>query len=124
MRDETAGGFSGFPKIARRDHEHPRKRAEGRQVLRGVVRRAEGSVAHATTYTDDLDIRTVVADIVAYLLETAERWKIADGIREYSVALKSQTGGEARHVLLSNADVEELARVASDEIVQDTKAEI
>jgi hypothetical protein len=66
----------------------------------------------------------VVADVVAYLLETAERREVADGVREYGVAFEGQTGSEAGHVLLRDTNIQELTREASDEVVQDAKAEI
>jgi hypothetical protein len=66
----------------------------------------------------------LVTDVIANLLETAKRWEIADGIREDGMALDRQTGGKAGHVLLRNADIQELVREMSDEVIQHTKTEI
>ena len=66
---------------------------------------AEGAVADAAADDDDLDVGVVIADVVADLLEAAQRREVRDRVGDRDVALHRDAAGDARHVLLGDADV-------------------
>src|ERR1700674_310329 len=64
--------------VARSQHDQAWQRAHHREVFEGVMRGPHSAVSEASADGNDLHIGVVIADIVADLLEAAERWKIGD----------------------------------------------
>lgn len=69
-----------------------------------------GCVGESTADGDDAHRVPVLADVVAYLLEAAQRREIRDRIGEHRLADVGEPGGHTDHVLLGDADVDELSR--------------
>ena len=88
------------------------------------MRKTHSTITHAAADADDLDVRAVIANVVADLLQAAQCRKVADGVGENRVAFHRQPGRQTGHILLRHADVEELLRKPGDKLVENGKAEI
>ena len=88
------------------------------------MRDAQVAVREAAAHGHDLHVGAVVADVVADLLETAQGREVADGVGEHDLAGKGHAGGQADHVLLRDAGVDELVGVLALELLDDGVAEV
>ncbi len=66
----------------------------------------------------------MVTNIVADLLDTAQRREIGDRIREHNPPRQGHPRRQTGHILLRNSCVEELLGIAAGEIGDHTKAQI
>src|SRR6185295_376196 len=69
-------------------------------------------------------VGTVIADVVAQLLQAAQRREVADGVDEDRLAAERDAGRDAGHVLLGNADVAVEVRKAPGDRLQHRIAKI
>src|SRR5260370_35468491 len=97
MVKKEARSFGGFPKIAWRENQHVGQRAEDGEILGGVMREPDWSVAHATADAHDLHVRAVVADVVSDLLQAAQGGEVAKGGHETRGPLQRKAGSGAGH---------------------------
>ena len=86
VRDDGARRRPRLDRVARRHHHHARQHAHDAEVLGGVVRGAQGAVGEAAADRHDLDVGLVVADVVADLLEAAQRREVGDRVGEDDLA--------------------------------------
>src|SRR5712692_951509 len=123
-RDDRPGRQPRLDGIARRDHRHVRQRPHDRHILRCVVRDAQVAVREAAPDRDHLHVGAVIADVIADLLQAAQRAEVADRVREDDLAAQRHADGEADHVLLGHAGVDELVRVLVGELLDHRVAEV
>ena len=90
-----------LPVVAWGDDGHARQRPEDREILRGVVRDAERTVAEATTDRDDVDVGVVVGGVVADLLERPQGGEVGDRIGEHDPPVEREP--VARPVMFCSA---------------------
>ena len=96
-------GGGGLQRVAGGNHLDLRQAAEDRQVLGGVMAHAQRPVGEAPAHGRDHHVGLVIADVVADLLQAAERGEVADRVGEDDAAGQGHAGGHARHVLLGHA---------------------
>jgi hypothetical protein len=89
-----------------------------------MVGHSELSVTEPATDTDYLHVGVVVASVVAELLEASQCRKVAYGVRDGDVAFECESRGHGRHVLLSDAGIQELVWKTPLEIVENAETEI
>src|SRR5260370_11236918 len=89
-----------------------------------MMRSGHGAIGKATANGNYFDVRVVIADIVAHVLEAAQRGEIGDGIGEGNLAAEGHACGHAGHVLLGDASIQELFRELFHERRDDTKSQI
>ncbi len=111
-------------RVARRDHRHAGKRAHHADVLDAVVRVALRAVGESAADGHDAHRQAMVTDVVAHLLEAAQRREVGDRVREDDLAEVREPRGDAHHVLLGHADVEVLLWQRVAEALEDREAEV
>src|SRR6186997_2689086 len=89
-----------------------------------MVGRAQFSVRHTGTCTDDYYRRFVIARIDPDLFETTRGGERRDGVNDGTQAAQSHAGGNAHHVRLSDATVEETPRCAVFEFIEKLVANV
>src|SRR6266516_1943228 len=123
-RDHRARRETRLHGVSRRDHGHVGQRAHDRNVLGCVMRHTEIAVGETASNRNDLDVRPVVADVVANLFEAAQRAEVADRVGEDDLAGKGHARREADHVLLRHARVDELVGMLVRELFDHREAEV
>ena len=98
--------------------------AHQRIVLHRVVRVAERAIRDPAADRDDRDRQAVMIDVVADLLGAAKGREVRDRISEDVIALARHARGEAGHVLLGDAGVDEAVGEALGEALDHVEAEI
>ena len=93
-------------RIGRRQDRHAGNRAQQRDVLDGVMRRAPRPRFEAGERGDELHVVAVVGAVVADLLEAAHADERRHAEHERQLAGMREAGGDADEVLLADADVE------------------
>src|SRR5450759_4233796 len=89
-----------------------------------MMRDPEWPVTESSSLGNNIHVRIVIRLIVAYLLQAAQRRKVADRIGEDHVALQRQAGRQSHHVLFSDAGIHVLARKPPSETIQHAESEI
>jgi len=74
-------------------------------VLGCLMRHTQRPIGQAAADDHDLDVGVVIADVVADLLQAAERGKVGDAVRDRDVAFHRHATGHTGHVLLGHAAV-------------------
>lgn len=64
---------------------------------------------------DDLGVDILIADVGMELVGTSQRSEDREGRKERNESRSRHTGGDAEHVLLCDADVEESVRISLTE---------
>lgn len=101
-------GFLCLHKIAGTQHRHIRQRPHHGDVLCRLMAHAKRPIDKAAAHAHDLHIGVMIRAVVADLLQTAQRWKIADGIGKHGFSLERHSGRRRGHILLRNTGVDEL----------------
>ena len=78
MLDEGIHNICCLPRIRRRRNHHIGQGAKDGQIFGRMMGHTEGSVGETAADRNNFDRQVVIAHIIPYLLETAERWKVAD----------------------------------------------
>ncbi len=117
-------GSPHLERVARTDHHQVGDGTQERDVLAGMVRRAETRVGQTRTDRHDRDRRLVVAGVGADLLQAAGRDERRDGVGERAESRHRQAGGDAHHVLLGDTAVEKALRGGRSELVEQAIADI
>ena len=113
-----------FLRIARCDDGHPRQGAEDRDVLDGLMRRAERGIHHATAAADEPDVGVVQAKIQTDLLVAAAREERGDGVDVNHLALQRQARSHRDEVRLAHAFHEEALGHLRLKLLQRADAEV
>src|SRR5579875_245805 len=71
-----------------------------------MVRIALRPVGQPASYGYNLHIRAVVANIITYLLQTAQYREVRDGVGKYNLSAHGQACGHSRHVLFGNTYID------------------
>ncbi len=119
-----ADGGRGLQRVAGGNDLDLRQAAEDRQVLGGVMAHAQRAVGEAPAHRRDHHVGLVIADVVADLLQAAERGEVADRVGEDDAAGQGHAGRHARHVLLGHAGVEKLVGKALGEVGDDAEPQV
>ncbi len=109
MSDDRSRRSLSFRRIAGSDHNHSRQGSHDSQVFRRMMSRAQRPVRKSAPYRNDLDVRVVIADVIAHLLEASEDRKIGDRIGKYDLSAEGHAGRYAGHVLLGHTRIDEIA---------------
>ena len=110
--------------VARANHHHVRDRAQERNILAGMVCRAEARIGKAGADRDDGHGRFVIADIGADLFQTTRGHERGDGIGHRPQAVHRHAGGNAHHVGLRHAAIEEARGMLVLELVEQAVADV
>ena len=110
MFDEISHAGAHLHRVARRRDQHVRKAAHQRVVLHRVVRVAQSAIGQPAADGNHGHRQAVVVHVVADLLGAAEGGEVGDRIGEDVIALAGHARGQARHVLLGHAGVDEAVR--------------
>src|SRR5687768_12847763 len=76
-------GCPNLGRITRHENLYTRKRGHNGDVLQRVVSIALTAIRVSSSDRDDLHVRTVVTNIIADLLQAAQRREVADRIDEH-----------------------------------------
>ncbi len=92
--------------VGRLDHRHVGDRAHQRHILDRLVARTAGA-GEAGHEADDLDVEVRIGDRHGDLVEAAARAEHAERIDEHDAAGAREPAGNAEHVRLRHADIDE-----------------
>ena len=82
------------------------------------MRIALPAVGQTAANGNDFYIRVMSTYVIANLLEAAQRYEIADGIRDYGLAGEGKPPRHSRHVLLGHARIDITLRESFGETLQ------
>src|SRR6476620_9213576 len=99
-------GDARLDRITGHEYFHARQSRHDSNIFNSVMRVALAAVGIAGTDGDDLNVRTVIADIVPNLLKAAQGREVTNRIDENRVSAKCDSGSYTRHVLLRDAHIE------------------
>jgi len=105
--EQGFGRETHFVAVARAEHCHAGDRAHEGEVLDALMGRAVFADGQAAVAAHDLDVQMRVADGVAHLLPGAAGCEHGEGVDKGLVAAERHAAGDADHVGLGDAHVEE-----------------
>src|SRR3954453_1696269 len=99
-------GNARFNRVTGHEYFHARQSRHDSHIFNGVMRVALAAVGKTGTDGNDLNVCTVVANIVPNLLKAAQGRKVTNRINENRVATQCDSGSDTGHVLLRDSHIE------------------
>jgi hypothetical protein len=89
-----------------------------------MVGHPESSVCEPPAQSDNFHVRTVITNVVAYLLEATQGRKVGNRVGKDDPPEQSHSGGYSGHVLLRHASIQKLRWKLLCQRLYDAKAKI
>src|SRR5882757_1029500 len=105
-RGDGLRGDARLDGVTRHEYFHARQSRHDSNIFNSVMCVALAAVGKAGTDGDDLNVCTVIADIVPNLLKAAQGREVTNRIDENRVSAECDSGSYTCHVLLRDSHIE------------------
>ena len=124
LGEDRAHRGAHFEGIAWTNHDEIGDRTQEGDILAGMMRGPKPRIGQPRSDRDDRHGHVMVAGVGPDLFEAARRDEGRDRIGEGAKARHGEPGGDAHHILLGDAAIEETRSIGGPELVEQAIADI